>query len=119
MACYFQPNMSFSAFSEWRNSYCMQTGGVTRGRLCRQRDQAGEHLTAVPDRACFMRQSAASGRPAVKSEPDDSVEITLAYTRYAQGNRLSMSEDLLRCSSGGQRRDRTADAGLFRAALYH
>jgi hypothetical protein len=30
-----------------------------------------------------------------------------------------LSQNWLLLESGGQRRDRTADAGLFRAALYH
>ena len=33
--------------------------------------------------------------------------------------KLSSLEALSTLGCGGQRRDRTADAGLFRAALYH
>jgi hypothetical protein len=36
----------------------------------------------------------------------------------ASKNKQNVRADLL-VLSGGQRRDRTADAGLFRAALYH
>lgn len=52
-----------------------------------------------------------------KSTPEGPILEVAGNVELFNGN--NEDGESVRISNGGQRRDRTADAGLFRAALYH
>jgi hypothetical protein len=60
---------------------------------------------------------AADGK--VKDLRDGTERVDISLLREARTSLDERGWNLEADESGGQRRDRTADAGLFRAALYH